>query len=201
VRGSSCCALRANGQQPASAPPFSSRSRTMCFDVRRVDHLCVSRAAAPSKLPEQVFPDATPRPAHKAIIDRCRRTIFGRAITPATAAFQHMHNAADDAAIIRPFDAPYIRRQMRFYPLPLLIAQPKQVPAHGPTPRKTNHALWNQDCLGCAADLMSSDPSSGLKLKRAPPHTQAPHLASAGATTSGGTCHTAEMIALASVRS
>ena len=137
-------------------PPEAERCALTCVE----SIICVSRrAAAPSKLPEQVFPDATPRPAHKAIIDRCRRTIFGRAITPATAAFQHMHNAADDAAIIRPFDAPYIRRQMRFYPLPLLIAQPKQVPAHGPIPRKTNHALWNQDCLGCAADLMSSDPS------------------------------------------
>ena len=40
-----------------------------CFDVRRVDHLCVYRAAVPSKLPEQVFSDATPRPAHKTIID------------------------------------------------------------------------------------------------------------------------------------
>jgi hypothetical protein len=119
--------LRPPRERPTACfySPFSARSRTMCFDVRRVDHLCGSRAAAPSKLPEQIFPNATPRPAHKAIIDRCRRTIFGRAITPATAAFQHMHNAADDAAIIRPFDAPYIRRQMRFDPLPLLIAQPR----------------------------------------------------------------------------
>ena len=31
--------------------------------------------------------------------------------------------------------APYIRRQMRFYTCPLLIAQPKQVPAHGPIPQ------------------------------------------------------------------
>ena len=54
------------------------------------------------------------------------RAVFGRAIAPATAAFQHMHDAADDAPIIRPRNAPYIRRQLRFDPLPLLIAQPKQ---------------------------------------------------------------------------
>ena len=65
------------------------------------------------------FPDATPRPAHKAIIDRGRRSILGRAIAPATAAFQNMHDAADDAAVVRPLDAPYIRRQMRFDPSPL----------------------------------------------------------------------------------
>src|SRR5437667_11225239 len=77
-------------------------------------------------------PHATSRPTHKAIIDRCRRTILGRAIAPATATFQHVHDAADDAAIVRPLDAPYIRRQVRFDPIPLLIAQPKQVPAHDP---------------------------------------------------------------------
>jgi hypothetical protein len=67
-----------------------------------------------------------------------------------------MHDAADDPAIIRPLHTPYIRRQMRFYPLPLLIAEPKQVPAHGPNLPNTNHAVWNQNCLGVAAKLMSS---------------------------------------------
>jgi len=33
-----------------------------------------------------------------------------------------MHDAADDAAIVRPPGAPNIRRQMRFDPLPLVIA-------------------------------------------------------------------------------
>jgi uncharacterized protein len=47
-----------------------------------------------------------------------------------------MYDAADDTAIIRPLDTPNIRRQMRFYPLPLLMAQPKQVLAHDPTPKR-----------------------------------------------------------------
>ena len=72
----------------------------MRFDVRRVDHLRVGGPSVPSKLPEQVFPNAAPRPAHKAIIDRCRGTIFGGTIAPAAAALEHMHDAADDAAII-----------------------------------------------------------------------------------------------------
>jgi hypothetical protein len=156
VRVSSCCALRASGQQPASAPPFSARCRAMRFHVRGVDHLCVCGSSVSSKLPEQVFPDATPRPAHKAIIDRCRRSILGRAIAPATAAFQNMHDAADDAAVVRPLDAPYIRRQMRLDPSPLLIAQPKQVPAHNPDPLPKT----NQDRIVRAKKLMSSDPSS-----------------------------------------
>ena len=127
----------------------------MRFHVRGVDHLCVCGSSVSSKLPEQVFPDATPRPAHKAIIDRCRRSILGRAIAPATAAFQNMHDAADDAAVVRPLDAPYIRRQMRFDPSPLLVAQPKQVPAHNPDPLPTT----NQDRIVRAKKLMSSDPS------------------------------------------
>jgi hypothetical protein len=133
----------------------------MRFHVRGVDHLCVCGSSVSSKLPEQVFPDATPRPAHKAIIDRCRRSILGRAIAPATAAFQNMHDAADDAAVVRPLDAPYIRRQMRFDPSPLLVAQPKQVPAHNPDPLPTT----NQDRIVRAKKLMSSDPRQSFRTK------------------------------------
>jgi hypothetical protein len=95
------------------------------FDVRRVDHLRVYRSSIPSKLPEQIFPDAAPGPADKSVIDRGRRAILGRAVAPATTAFQYLHNAADDAAIIGSFDTAYVRRQVRFDPLPRLIAQPK----------------------------------------------------------------------------
>ena len=66
-----------------------------------------------------------------------------------------MHDAADDAAVVRPLDAPYIRRQMRFDSSPLFVAQPKQVPAHNPDPLPTT----NQDRIVRAKKLMSSDPS------------------------------------------
>jgi hypothetical protein len=42
-----------------------------------------------------------------------------------SAAFQHVHNTADYAAIVPPLDASNIRWQMRFNPLPLFVAQPK----------------------------------------------------------------------------
>jgi hypothetical protein len=51
-----------------------------------------------------------------------------------------VHNAADDAAIVRSLDTPYIRRQVRFDPLPLLVAQPKQIPAHDPNPPSKNES-------------------------------------------------------------
>jgi hypothetical protein len=66
-----------------------------------------------------------------------------------------VHDTADDAAIIRPLDPADIHRQVRFDPLPLLIAQPKQVPAHDPNPLPKT----NQDRIVRAEKLMSSDPS------------------------------------------
>jgi hypothetical protein len=45
-----------------------------------------------------------------------------------------MHDSTDDPPIVHPFDAPYIGRQMRLDPIPLLITQPKQVPPHDPDP-------------------------------------------------------------------
>jgi hypothetical protein len=67
-----------------------------------------------------------------------------------------VHDAADDAAIVHPLDAPDIRRQVRFDPLPLLIAQPKQVPAHDPNLLPKT----NQDRIVRAEKLMSSHLSS-----------------------------------------
>ena len=46
-----------------------------------------------------------------------------------------MDDAADDATIIDALLAAYIGRQMRLDLFPLLIAQPKQVLSHHPTPR------------------------------------------------------------------
>jgi uncharacterized protein len=66
-----------------------------------------------------------------------------------------MHNTADHAAIIRPLDPAHIRRQVRFDPLPLLIAKPKQVPGHDPNPLPKT----NQDRIVRVEKLMSSDPS------------------------------------------
>src|SRR6266446_8864672 len=102
--------------------------------MRRVNHLHIRGSAIPGKFTEQVFPYAAPRPAYEAVIDRRRRAILGRAIGPAAAAFQYLHDATDDAAVVRPLDAPNICRQIRFDPLPLLIAQPKQVLAHDSNP-------------------------------------------------------------------
>ena len=116
----------------------------MRFYMRRVDHLHVYGSSIPGKLAEKVFPDATPRPADEAVVNRGRRTVFGRAIAPAAAGFQDVHDTADNSTIINSLDTSYIRRQMRPNPPPLLIAQPKQVPAHDPNPLKNESGPYCQ---------------------------------------------------------
>ena len=150
----------ASSQQDGEEAPFSICE---CVYLR----VAPSARAANSLLLLPPFPPAAERCAFTCVesiicvsVDRpfpasCRRSILGRAIAPATAAFQNMHDTADDAAVVRPFDAPYIRRQMRFDPSPLLVAQPKQVPAHNPDPLPKT----NQDRIVRAKKLMSSDPS------------------------------------------
>ena len=104
----------------------------MRFDVGGVDHLRVRRSTVAGELPEQGFPYAAPRPPSEAIVDRRRRPIGFGTIGPAAAAFKHVYDAADDTAIILSLDTTYIGWQVRFDPLPLLVAQPKQIPAHDP---------------------------------------------------------------------
>ena len=97
----------------------------MRFDVRGVDHLGVRRSTAAGELPEQVFPYAASRPPSEAIVDCRSRPVSVGTIGPAAAAFQHVYNAADDAAVVLPLDTTHIGWQAGFDPLPLLVAQPK----------------------------------------------------------------------------
>jgi hypothetical protein len=106
----------------------------MRFDMGRVDHLRVRASAVSGKFSEQVFPNPALCPTHETVVDRHRRAILWRAIAPAAATFQHVHNPADDAPIVYPFDTANIGRQMRLDPSPLPVAQPKQIPAHDPDP-------------------------------------------------------------------
>ena len=150
--------LRPPRERPTACfcSPFSARCRAVRFDMRRVDHLRVCGAPVLSKLSEQIFPDATPCPAHKAVIDRRRRTISFWAIAPAAAALEHVYDPADHAAVVCSLDAAHIRRQMRFNPSPLPVAQPEQIPAHRSSPNT------NQYRIVPAERLMSSDPRKGM---------------------------------------
>ena len=159
--------LRPPRERPTAClcSPSSPRRRTMRFDVSGVDHLRVPRSTISGQLPEQFFPYAAPRPPSEAIIDRRLRPVGFGTIGPAAAAFQRVYDTADNAAIVLPLDTAYISRQVRFDPLPLLVAQPKQIPAHDPNPSPKEKIA-----LRYRKKLMSSHPNFPLNdEKREPP--------------------------------
>lgn len=121
--------------------------------MRRVDHLRIDRSSVAGQFPEQVFPDAAPRPAHKAVINRGRWAVSFRTIAPATATLENVNDAADNSTIVGSLHPAHVGRQMGLNTLPLLIAQPEQILAHQASPNT------NQYRIVSAERLMSFDPS------------------------------------------
>ena len=126
--------------------------------MRRIDHLHVGRSPTPGQFAKQVLPQPSTRPAHEAVIDGCRRAIFGRAIAPAASALENMRDPADDPTIVYPLDAAHIPWQIWLNSSPLLVAQPKQILAHDPDPLPKT----NQDRILRAQKLMSFDPNHAI---------------------------------------
>jgi hypothetical protein len=79
------------GNPEITAIRFPTCRRAVRLDVRGVDPSACQWIAPSQQTHGTGFPDAAPRPAHKSVIDRCRRTYSGgqsgRAIAPAAAAF------------------------------------------------------------------------------------------------------------------
>ena len=80
----------------------------MRLDVGGVDHLRLCRSTTRGKFTKQPLPHPAFRPAHEAIVNRCWRAVFRRAIAPPASALDHMHDAADHAAVIHAGLAPYV---------------------------------------------------------------------------------------------
>lgn len=122
---SKCINLRVTPSAPAAnnllLPQLSTRCQAERFDIRGVDHLRVCQLYGASKLPEQISQDAAPCQAHKAIINRHCGITFERTIAPATAAFQDVRNAANDAAVVHSLVPSHICWQTEFDPISLLI--------------------------------------------------------------------------------
>ena len=79
---------------------------------------------------KDVDPDAFGRPAHEAIVERLAGAVDGRGIDPATTGFQHMHDSADDPAIIHSWFATRIGGKMQRKPCELSFVQPETAPIH-----------------------------------------------------------------------
>ena len=102
----------------------------MSLDRRRVDQHLSWWPAGRCQGMKDVDPDAFGRPAHEAIVERLAGTVEGRSVDPATTGLQHVHDSADDPAIIHPRFATCIAGKMRLKPRELPFVQPEAVPIH-----------------------------------------------------------------------
>src|SRR5512144_2812964 len=100
ARGFSWSARHASGQSPVRAPPFSAARRAMRLDRGGVDRQGHAVLSAIGQCLEDRLPTSALGPAIEAIVDGGVRTIFGRAVAPACAALEHVHDAAYNASII-----------------------------------------------------------------------------------------------------
>jgi hypothetical protein len=90
---------------------------------------------------DYLLPDAFFAPAVEAIIDGLARTVFFGAILPAATNLQNMHDPAQNAPIILASGSGLVNRQVRNYPRPLRIIEPKQVHVHGCGPNRLTKPL------------------------------------------------------------
>ena len=102
----------------------------MGLDVRAVDRHGSDHAGRAGQRVKNVGPDALAAPTIEAVVDGRVGAIVGRAITPPRPGAQHVHDPANDPAIIDPMRAPPATRHQRFNPFPLGIAQPIELLPH-----------------------------------------------------------------------
>jgi hypothetical protein len=147
ARGFSLCVRRASGRSPVPAPPFSAAGGAMRLDRGGVDRQRHTMLAAVGQGFEDRPPASAFGPAIEAIVDGCIGAIVGRATSPASAALEHMNDAADDPPIVIPFGSGQVRRQVRRNACPLPVIQPKQSCAHRKSPVPNRSARENQNAL------------------------------------------------------
>src|SRR6201987_255856 len=147
ARGFSWSAHHANGRSPVHAPPFSAARRAVSFDRGGVDRQSYAVLAAAGERLKHRLPMSALSPAIETIVDRCVRTIVGRAIAPACAALKHVNDTADNASIVIARRAGLVRWQMRLDLNPLLVVQPEQPFAHRSPPSRINSVQGNQRSL------------------------------------------------------
>ena len=147
ARGFSWSAHHANGRSPVHAPPFSAARRAVSFDRGGVDRQSYAVLAAAGERLKDRLPMSALSPAIETIVDRCVRTIVGRAIAPACAALKHVNNTADDAPIVVARRPGLVRWQMPPYPSPLLVVEPEKSSTHRSPPRRINSPRGNQSSL------------------------------------------------------
>lgn len=93
----------------------------MGFDVAAVDLTGLGNPGFLCQRSQDSGPDAPAAPPVPAVGDGRRWAVFGGAIRPSAAAFEHVNDAGDHPAIIDPSRSGLVRRQMRLDGSPSFI--------------------------------------------------------------------------------
>ena len=105
--------------------------------MRTVEAEFVRNIARSGNLLEQALPKPALRPSIVAIVDRGRRTVFGRHVAPTASRLENVQDATDDATIIDARLTRLAARKMRINRGPRFIGQPKKVRHHNLPIRRT----------------------------------------------------------------
>ena len=128
----------------------------MRFDGGTVDENLRWRPACLRKRAKETDPDAFLRPSHEAIVERLLGAVFGRRIDPASARFEHMNDAADDAPVVNARLAARVRRQVGLDPGKLRVRQPEEIAIHVGFPFGSRES----QLAGHANSFMGLDPNT-----------------------------------------
>src|SRR5690606_22171843 len=88
------------------------------------------RTGPPSDAPHRAALAVAAAPPVPTVVDRRRRPVFGGAISPAAAAFEHVNDPRDYPAIIDPTRSGLVLRQVGLDCAPGFIRQPEQRTRH-----------------------------------------------------------------------
>ena len=101
--------------------PDAYECRALRLDVGAVDRSAFRNRVGPRQGIKQLQPEAAPRPAVEAVVDRRRRAVVGRTVTPSASDLQDVQDARDYPPVINTPRSRLVLWQMRLDRSPCLI--------------------------------------------------------------------------------
>ena len=102
----------------------------MRLDIGGIDGCAFGDRTSASQSLDQTRPETAAGPAVETVVDRCRGTVFGRAIAPAASGLENVDDARDDTPVVDTAGAGLVFGKMRLHRRPLRVAQPKKFAHH-----------------------------------------------------------------------
>lgn len=132
--------------RPSRGPPAACAKPPLFHRLRKGRAFARGKHDLGGRVLEHPIRHALASPA-EAVAERLVRTARGRRVPPTTTRSEHMDDAADGLAVIRPRHAPRIRGRRRFQPRDLVPGKPKACARHREPPsnglKQTCGALEN----------------------------------------------------------